>query len=65
MPIFEFHCPDCQHDFDELRSSSQRDEAAVCPQCKSRRPSRKVSTFATAGFDYNFGSSCGGGSGFS
>ncbi|HDH58047.1 MAG TPA: zinc ribbon domain-containing protein, partial [Bacteroidetes bacterium] len=28
MPIFEYHCPDCQEDFEELRSSSDRDEPA-------------------------------------
>ena len=36
-------------EFDELRKHSERDEQIACPECKSRRPSRKVSTFAAAG----------------
>jgi len=49
MPLFEYHCPDCQHDFDELRKHSERDDTIICPNCKSRRPERKVSLFSSAG----------------
>ncbi|MBU0517364.1 zinc ribbon domain-containing protein [bacterium] len=58
MPLFEYHCPDCDSDFDELRKHSDRDEQIACPDCKSRRPARKVSLFSSSGM--SAGSSGGG-----
>ncbi|TKJ37600.1 hypothetical protein CEE37_13890 [candidate division LCP-89 bacterium B3_LCP] len=64
MPIFEYHCPDCRTDFEELRTLAKRDDIAVCPNCKSRRTERKVSTFSASGFGNSGGSSCVPGGGF-
>ena len=45
MPIYEYVCSDCGSKFELLRSLSQADKEAECPQC--RRPARrKLSTFA-------------------
>ena len=32
MPIYEYKCPACGCQFDELRKVEQRDEPATCPQ---------------------------------
>ena len=32
MPIYEYKCPACGCQFDELRKVDQRDEPATCPQ---------------------------------
>lgn len=46
MPMFEFACRACEHEFEELvRSTSDRD-APACPKCGSRRIERKLSVFA-------------------
>jgi len=47
MPIFEYHCPDCREDFEELRPHNERDEPIPCPKCSSRRPERRISLFAS------------------
>jgi len=58
MPLFEYHCPDCGAEFDELRKHSDRDEQIACPECKSRRPTRKVSSFAASGLSGGGGGGC-------
>lgn len=32
MPIYEYKCPACGCQFDELRKVDRRDEPAICPQ---------------------------------
>jgi putative FmdB family regulatory protein len=45
MPIYEYHCPECDAKFEELRPLSQADQPVECPQC--HQPARrKMSTFA-------------------
>jgi|ETN02SMinimDraft_2_1059926.scaffolds.fasta_scaffold336727_1 putative FmdB family regulatory protein len=50
MPIYEYSCTTCGHRFDRLRSVSQMDDEAPCPQCDGDS-SRQLSVFAvyTAG----------------
>ena len=46
MPIFEYACNKCGHEFETLvRSSSAPD----CPTCHSTDLEKKLSVFATAG----------------
>ena len=34
MPLYDFHCEHCEHDFTSRISMSERDEADVpCPEC--------------------------------
>jgi putative FmdB family regulatory protein len=40
MPLFEFHCPDCGHQFETL---ARRDERPACPQCAGARLERLMS----------------------
>ncbi|MFH1419065.1 MAG: FmdB family zinc ribbon protein [Planctomycetota bacterium] len=46
MPIFEFHCPACDRDFEELVPSAGSTRTMACPGCGGRKVSRKISTFA-------------------
>ncbi|MCC7518405.1 MAG: zinc ribbon domain-containing protein [Verrucomicrobiae bacterium] len=47
MPIYEFACTTCGHEFEELvRSSAAR--RPLCPQCGARKVERKLSVFASS-----------------
>ncbi|MGE9296647.1 MAG: FmdB family zinc ribbon protein [Puniceicoccales bacterium] len=63
MPIYEYHCPDCNHDAELLVRSS--DEKPVCPDCGSAKLEKQFSTFAAGGAPAPSMSSCcsGGGCG--
>jgi putative FmdB family regulatory protein len=45
MPIFEYICQDCQHEFEALVFG--RDKAR-CPKCESRKLTPRLSVFATS-----------------
>jgi putative FmdB family regulatory protein len=48
MPIYEFHCAQCEHDSEILVRSSDW-KGTKCPHCGSAKISKKFSTFATSG----------------
>ncbi len=43
MPIFEYRCGKCGHEFETLISSSSKPE---CPKCGSSKLDKKLSVFA-------------------
>jgi len=45
MPIFEFVCNDCQHNYETI---AKRDEIPSCPSCKSENIEKKISICAFA-----------------
>ena len=45
MPIYEYTCTLCDNRFDRLRSMSQMDAEAPCPDCGSESE-RQLSVFA-------------------
>ena len=45
MPIFEYICRDCNHEFEALVYGSQK---ADCPMCHSKKLAPQLSTFAVA-----------------
>ena len=52
MPIFEYHCPKCDQDFEKIVFN---DKAKVqCPKCNSGKVTKKVSAFS-----FKSGSRCG------
>jgi putative FmdB family regulatory protein len=60
MPIYEYVCADCQHQFEELVLSSH--EVVHCPSCDSTRLDRAMSVFASKSsgeFRSSSGGSCG------
>ena len=44
MPIYEFHCPQCDRDFETLVMRS--DDKVCCPTCDSKKVRRLMSGFA-------------------
>lgn len=46
MPIFEYVCKDCDHEFEALVFGSDK---AACPKCKSKHLTPQLSVFAVAG----------------
>jgi putative FmdB family regulatory protein len=45
MPIFEYICEDCQHEFEALIFGQQK---AECPKCHSRKLEPQLSVFAVS-----------------
>jgi putative FmdB family regulatory protein len=45
MPIYEYACTTCHHQFETLVRSDTRPE---CPQCHSTQLEKKLSVFATS-----------------
>jgi len=67
MPLYEYHCENCETEFEELVSLGTPEEDIACPACGQHRARRLLSVFCgqTRGGD-SAAASCGpGGSGFS
>jgi len=47
MPIYEFHCEQCERDSEILVRSTDW-KSSKCPHCGSAKLSKKFSTFASA-----------------
>ena len=47
MPIYEFHCGDCNRDSEVLVRSSDW-KGTACPLCGSRKLQKKLSVFASS-----------------
>jgi putative FmdB family regulatory protein len=49
MPLYEYSCPACGHQFEELVRAADADKVA-CPRCKNPREKahRKLSTFGVS-----------------
>jgi putative FmdB family regulatory protein len=45
MPIYEYICQDCRHEFEALRPMSQADLAVACAKCGGENIKRKISVF--------------------
>lgn len=46
MPIFEYVCQQCRHQFEAIVLGTQK---AACPKCESKRLSQQLSSFAVRG----------------
>lgn len=44
MPIYEYRCKKCSHEFEELVRTS--DQKIHCPKCQAVMTDRKLSTFS-------------------
>lgn len=45
MPIFEYVCKECEHEFEALVYGAEK---AACPKCHSKRLAPQLSVFAVA-----------------
>jgi len=48
MPIYEYHCKNCDKSFDQHSHTMSPPAAVECPDCKSHKTHRKLSVFAVA-----------------
>ena len=53
MPLYEYHCPSCQHRFDKLQPMSAA--GADCPRCE-QPAKRAISVFAAISAGAGYGS---------
>jgi len=50
MPIYEFQCPECNIEFEELVYTSSFNEVDIhCPKCGNANPQKKLSLFTSPG----------------
>ena len=49
MPLYEYSCDDCAHNFDVLTAYENRERKQVCPTCESTRTKVLISSFAAFG----------------
>lgn len=45
MPLYEYHCESCEHDFEKRRAIQEADAPLQCPTCESKEVTRKLSLF--------------------
>lgn len=43
MPLYEYRCPSCGNQFEQLRRLSQADEPTDCPKCEAKDANRVMS----------------------
>ena len=46
MPIYEYHCRECDNRFERLVSMSTKDTDVECPACQKKDVERVLSVFA-------------------
>jgi putative FmdB family regulatory protein len=47
MPIYEYKCDNCGNHYEQIRRMADADSALECPDCRSERVKRQLSSFAT------------------
>ncbi len=47
MPLYEFRCPKCGHQFEQIVFSSDK-ERMKCPECGAPKPERLLSIFSSS-----------------
>jgi len=45
MPIYEYHCQACDHDFERLVFSAAAERELKCPECQSGNIEKQFSSF--------------------
>ncbi|MBI1826608.1 MAG: zinc ribbon domain-containing protein [Planctomycetes bacterium] len=46
MPVYEYTCPDCNAEFEELSRTMDDTATPICPRCGKSRSRRKLSVFS-------------------
>ena len=47
MPLYEFRCTKCGHEFEQIVFPSDN-EPMKCPRCRARKPERLLSIFSSS-----------------
>ena len=45
MPIYEYHCTDCETDFEQFLRSMANQETITCPECGGQHVKKAISLF--------------------
>ena len=69
MPLYEYHCINCEEEFERIVRFSEADLTPACPFCGKKDTRKKISIAASFGSSSSgsvtsSGSSCGSGGGF-
>lgn len=48
MPLYEYRCQACSHDFESLQEIGAGSEGVACPQCQHAKVDKLHSTFAAS-----------------
>ncbi len=62
MPIYEYKCPKCGHQFETIHGVADLGRKKTCPQCGKGEAERVMSVFScggTKGSEAGVGSACG------
>ena len=61
MPIYEYKCSKCAHEFEVIHGISDDGKKITCPKCGAAKPQRMMSAFSCGGLQgggSGAGSSC-------
>ncbi len=47
MPLYEYVCESCDHQFETMQTLSSKPEETVCPKCNTAKSRRIMSSFAS------------------
>jgi putative FmdB family regulatory protein len=47
MPIYEYRCSSCNHEFSKLEKMDAPSQGVTCPACGRAHAERRLSTFAS------------------
>ncbi len=48
MPIYEYRCESCGHEYEHFAKSMNEPGSMQCPKCKAKKVRKKFSLFASA-----------------
>lgn len=65
MPLYEYICADCGHEFEKMLRFDQAGERPPCPRCAGEDTRKKLSLFVSSGGQAGIATSSGCGSGSS
>ena len=59
MPLYDYHCQQCDSSFTELRRTTELDSPINCPECGSMENIRSLSCFAVGARNSGLAADCG------
>jgi putative FmdB family regulatory protein len=49
MPLYEYRCKTCGHEFERMLRFAESNVIPHCPECESQETEKKISVFSTNG----------------